>query len=107
MTESIVSEEKEKEKWKLNLILHNYPEPTSTDSQARKKEDIENISTLLNQYVNAPATIANAIRLGKRSEGPRLTKITVSTIEEKPSILRNCRNLHNKIHPSHMFKEYL
>ena len=72
MTASIVSEEKEKEKRKLNLIVHNYPEPMSTDPQARKKKDIENIRTLLNQYVNVPATIINAIRLGKRSEGSRL-----------------------------------
>jgi len=62
MTASIISEEKEKEKCKLNLIIHNYPESTSTDSQARKKEDIQNISILLNKYVNVPATITNAIR---------------------------------------------
>ena len=62
MTASIVSEEKKKEKRKLNLIIHNYPEPTLADSQARKKEDSENISILLNKYVNVPATITNAIR---------------------------------------------
>jgi len=50
MTAYTVSEEKEKEKQKSNLTVHNYPEPTSADSQARKKEDIENISTLLNQF---------------------------------------------------------
>jgi len=44
MATSIVSEEKEREKQKLNFIVHNYPEPTSTDSQARKKEDIEHFT---------------------------------------------------------------
>ena len=28
MTAAIVSEEKEREKWKLNLIVHNFPEST-------------------------------------------------------------------------------
>ena len=107
MTASIFSEEKEKDKRKMNLIVHNYPEPTSSEAQARKKEDIENISTLLNQFVNVPATITDASRLGKRSEGPRLTKITVSTIEEKSSILRNRRNLRNKSHPSHVQKVFI
>jgi len=35
----------------LNLIMHNYPEPSSTDPLARKKEDIENISNL-NYLIN-------------------------------------------------------
>jgi len=87
MTASIVSEEKEREKRKMNFIVHNYPDPSATEPEARKKEDIENISTLLNQFVKVPAKITNAIHLGKQTEGPRLTKITVSTIEEKPSIL--------------------
>jgi len=107
MTASIVSEEKERDKRKMNLIIHNYPEPTSSEPQVRKKEDIENISTLLNKFINVPATITNAIRLGKPKEGPRLTKITVSTIEEKSSILHNRRNLRNKSHPSHVQKVFI
>ena len=39
---------------------------------ARKKEDIENISKLLNEYVEVPATITNAICIGKQLDGPRL-----------------------------------
>ena len=107
MTASIVSEEKEREKRKLNLIIHNYPEPTSTDYQARKKEDIEYISILLNKYVNVPTTITNAIRIGKQCDRPRLTKITVSTIEKKPSTLRNRQNLRKKAHPSHVQKVFV
>ena len=71
MTASILSEEdKQEEKWKLNLIIHNYSEPSSTDPRARKKEDIENISKLLKEYVEVPATITNAIRTGKQLDGP-------------------------------------
>jgi len=46
MTVSIVSEEKEQEKRKLNLIMHNYPKPTSTDYQARNREDVRQRSFL-------------------------------------------------------------
>ena len=95
-TASIIS----KEKHKLNLIIYNYPEPTPTDSRARKKEDIENISILLNKYV-VPATVTNAICIGKQCNRCRLTKITVSTVEEKSSTLCNCQN---KVHPSHVQK---
>ena len=68
MTASILSEEDKQEE--LNLIIQNYSEPSSTDPQARKKEDIENISKLLKEYVEVPATITNAIRTGKQLDGP-------------------------------------
>ena len=106
ITASIVAEAKEKEKLKLNLIVHNYPEPSSTDSQARNKENIKNITTLLNQYVNVPATITNTIHLGKRSEGFRLTKIMVSTIEESLLFFAIVKTYVTK-HTCLMFKKYL
>ena len=71
MAASIVSEEKEKEKRKMNIIVHNYPEPSASEPQARKKEDIESISKLLHQFVKVPATITNAVCLQKQSEGPK------------------------------------
>ena len=52
MTASILSEEEtetERKKCNLNLIIHNCSEPSSTDLLARKKEDIKNISKLLNE----------------------------------------------------------
>ena len=58
MTVSILSEEKQKEKCKLNLIIHK------PSLLARKKEGIEKISKLLNEYVEVPAMIINAIRIG-------------------------------------------
>jgi len=38
MTAAIVSEEKEREKRKLNLIVHNFPEFTSTEASTVLKE---------------------------------------------------------------------
>ena len=44
---------------------------------------------------------------GKQCDRPRLTKITVSTVEEKSSTLRNRQNLRNKAHPSHVQKVFI
>jgi len=101
MTASILSEEEKlKEKCKLNLIMHNYPEPSSTDPLARKKKDIENISKLLNEYVKVPAMITNAICIGKQLDGPRFTKVIVSSVQEKPFIFRNRYNSCKKLYPT-------
>ena len=94
LTASILSEE-EKQKEKRTFYT-NIPNPSSTDPLTRKKEDIENISALLNDYVEIPTTITNAVCIGKPLDGPRFTKVTVSSVEEKSVILRNCCNSPNK-----------
>ena len=38
---SVLSEEREKEKWKLNLILHNVLEFSDTNSDVRKQHDTD------------------------------------------------------------------
>ena len=47
------------------------------------------------------------VHIGKECDRPRLTKITVSTVEEKSSTLHNCQNLRNKAHPSHVQKVFI
>ena len=79
MTASILSEDKEKEKRKLNLIIHNVSESTHTEAQDRKQDDIQRVTSLLAEYVGVTTTVSNAICLGKKSENPeksRLIKIT-------------------------------
>ena len=98
MTVSILSEEKQKEKCKLNLIIH---EPSLL---ARKKEGIENINKLLNEYVEVSAMIINSIRIG---DGPRLNKVTGLSVQEKFFILRNRRNSHDKSYPMHVNKVFI
>ena len=45
MTAAIISEEKEREKQKLNLIVHNFPESKSTEASIWKNEDIQNVTS--------------------------------------------------------------
>ena len=50
MTAAIISEEKEREKRKLNLIVHNLPESTSTEASIRKNEDTQNVTSLIKTH---------------------------------------------------------
>ena len=49
LTTSLVAEQKEREKRELNLVLHNIPEPTVSDSSTRKQEDIAQVNSIYTQ----------------------------------------------------------
>jgi len=89
---SIISEEKDKQKRKLNLIIHNMAESNLDQPQSRKEQDIINIRDILSSQLEVQPHITNAIRLGrKRGPKPRPLRITVESDEEKVAILRNVR----------------
>ena len=91
---SILAEEKEKEKRKLNLIIHKIPESTDDNAQIRKAYDLRQINTILQKHLNIETTIENAIRLGKKDLAKtRLLKITVASLKLKKEILRNSSKL--------------
>ena len=68
VTSSLAAVQRERDKQQCNLILHNIPESTSTDPQARKKEDTDFLQSFFSDVLNTPANITNAIRLGKKSD---------------------------------------
>ena len=93
---STMNEEKERERRRLNLIIHNAPESTADVPESRKTEDIERATDIFNVYLGAKATVTKALRLGRKTESankPRLMKVTVDTLESKVYILRNCTKL--------------
>ena len=47
-----INEEKGKPKRKVNLIIHNLSESTSEDSLKRKKEDIDDVPFIFQQYLD-------------------------------------------------------
>ena len=63
---SMLNEEREKSKRKLNLILYNIPESDTTIVETRKQHDTDTAMAIINQHL--PASIANVVRLGKRTE---------------------------------------
>ena len=96
-----------REKRKLNLIVHNLPESTSAEASVRKNEDTQNVTSLINKYIGVNAHISNVTRIGKQTGRPRLTKVTLTTREEKFKILRNRLNLRKKEHPTHVTKVFI
>lgn len=100
----VVDEQREREKRKLNLILHNVRESSKENGSSRKADDIATVTTMLQNRVGVKATITNAFRLGKRSDRPRLLKVSVSSVEEKSAILKQCYKLKNKENPADVQK---
>ena len=89
---SLVEEQHEREKRKLNIIIHNVPESTKDDPAARKNDDIAVVTDLFQiiKHMKIKSTINKAVCIGKKdSSKSRLLKLTVSNIDEKSAILRN------------------
>ena len=96
---TLLNEEKEKEKRRLNIIVHNVPESSSEESLTRKNEDTEFVSKLCESQFNAKVSIVKAYRLGKKGAKPRLLKISLSSVSEKATVLKNCTQLRNRSTP--------
>ena len=108
LTASLVTEQKEREKRELNLVLHNVPEPTTTDNSARKEEDITQVNSILSGYLDVKPTIKNAVRLGKKvTDKARLLKITVASTQEKARVLRNKLKLRKESNPEDVKKIFI
>jgi len=109
LASTILSEQHEKERRQLNLIVHNIEESSSESPQSRKQEDITKVTSVLKDHLKIKCSINNAIRIGKKISGekPRLLKITVSAIEDKKSILKNKVHLRNESNPPQVKKIFI
>ena len=106
----MLSEEKEKEKRCLNLIIHNFKESQESDPLNRKKVDINESTKLFQNYLGTQVSISNASRIDKKHDNtnkPRLSKVTVSSLREKAQVLRNCIRLCNKDNPEEIQSMYV
>ena len=53
LTASLVTEQKEKEKRQLNVIVHKLDESAANDWPARKSDDIKRCESLLKKYLGS------------------------------------------------------
>jgi len=83
----LFNEERETEKQKLNVIIHNLPECNDPNPSNRKSYDISQTTSVIDKYMNTSTTITKAIRIGKKSEKPRLLKVTLNSSQEKFTVL--------------------
>ena len=86
-----MTEAREKENRKFNLIITNMREAEGTNLEEKKQRDTEQITRVLEDIAQEEVQISNPVRLGKPNIGtrPRLLRITVKTEESKRKILRN------------------
>ena len=96
---SALTEEKERSKRQLNLIIHNLDEAASDDVQTRKDQDTQKVSEIF-KHLGTKASVNNAVRLGKKGDKKRLLKVTVSSGKEKAAILRSCTHLRKESTPT-------
>ena len=105
---SVINEEKDKQKRRLNLIVHNMTESNADQPQTRKEQDIANFQDILTSQLDVRAHISNAIRLGKKGgPKPRLLKVTVESDEEKAAILRNLKKLRAPSTPEQLKRMFI
>jgi len=102
-----MNEEKEKEKRKLNVIVHNLSECDDSDPLNRKNHDFSKTSSIIDKYLSVPTTITQPIRIGKKREKPRLLKITLNSSQEKAAVLRNCTKLRRSDIPKDIRRIYI
>jgi len=106
MIDDYISEEKEKAKRRLNIIIHNIPESASDDGNTRKKHDIDFVTDICQQHLNTNITINKCFRLGKKGAKPRLLKVALGTDLEKTKVLRNCTKLRDQKLPPVLYNVF-
>jgi len=107
---SVFNEEKEKNKRKLNLILHNIPESNAEIADQWKQHYTDTAMAIINQHQNIPTSISNVIKLGKKienSDKPRLLRITVDSDQAKVKILHNCTKICSFSDPEYLQQVFL
>ena len=107
---SVLNEEKDKARRRLNLIVHGVPESQSDTGISRRDDDINFVSSCLKDHLDISVTIEKAFRFGKRSDTqpdrPRLLKITLNSERDKSIILKRCAKLRNSENPAHIRKVF-
>ena len=89
-------------KKKVKEDSHNIPELNAENIDTRKQHDVDTPRAIVNQHLGIPASLSLAIRLGKKSEKPRLLRITVGSDEEKAKILHNCTKIRSVSEPEYL-----
>ena len=107
ITIGVVDGQRERDRRRLNLIFHNVPESAKQSGPERKADNIKMINGLLHQHLGYSPTVSNTLCLGKKADRPRLFKVTVTKIQEKSNILRNCYKLRSSKNPTYVQKIFV
>ena len=108
MVVSVLNEEKDKEKRKMNVIIHGIPESKSEEPLDRKEYDIEQVNTVFQTHLEVDVAVDNAIRLGKKiNDKSRLLRITLPNESVKKQIMRSVSKLRVDSNPDWMKRIFI
>ena len=94
LASQVIDEYRDRENRKLNVILHNVPESTSTDVTECISHDTDAVLDLTNKIGAGPVEVSSVARLGKKLDGKhRLMKVRFNTMQQKHRVLANAKNL--------------
>ena len=96
--EEAMSESREIEGKKLNLILVNIPESNKTEREEKEKDDHSQVQALMNKILpETQVKFSTPNRIGRPNAGtrPRLLKITVESVATRNNILKNASKANN------------
>ena len=78
-----ISSYREREARTTNVIIHNMPESKKETPTERKADDEEYVLGIAKQIHADNIQIKNIIRLGKKTDDPRPTKVILQTVTQK------------------------
>ena len=86
----VLDEFHDKEKRKLNIIIHNLQEAEGHTQADKRKSDEVKFTGMIKNGLKLVVKCANYFRIGKKSEEkPRLLLVTLTNLEDKMNILRS------------------
>lgn len=92
--EIAIEEFREREERKLNIIVHNIPEPTNED---KKREDLEKLRNIFSTIECDDVVPKAFVRLGRPgSYKPRLLKVMLESVSSKRRLLGGTKFLRKK-----------
>ena len=89
LAHSILSEQKEKEKHQLNVVLHNVTESLEQDASNRKSDDLSKVTSIFSDHLGVSCSVTNAVQIGNKGTKLHLLKVSVSNLHEKVTMLQN------------------
>ena len=105
---SMLQEEREKDRRKLNLIIHGIPESTCEIPLERKEHDTKLVVEMLNQHLKTETSIEDIVRLGKKDSTKQwLLNISIPSLAVKKTILRNSSKLRDVPDPDWIKKVFI
>lgn len=93
-TENTISELKERELRRQNMLFFNIQESNGETADTRKQQDMAEVVRILG-VIDVTCEVTKPIRLGKKGEKPRPIRVRVDRSQDRRDIMENAKKLKN------------